>query len=96
MFAAIVLLFFVPAYIDSRVAEKIVVAPYATGHRVFFWGFIGVFLTLMFLGTRAAAEPYVHASKLFTVLYFLYFLVVLPTLTFYSSQLVKESSTVNR
>jgi hypothetical protein len=32
----------------------------------------------MFLGSRAAAEPYVHASKLFTVLYFAYFLIVLP------------------
>jgi hypothetical protein len=36
MFAAIILLLFVPTYVDSRVAEKIVVAPYATGHRVFF------------------------------------------------------------
>lgn len=50
----------------------------------------------MFLGTRAAAEPYVHASKLFTALYFLYFLVVLPTLTFYSSQLVKEGGEARR
>lgn len=89
MFAAILLLFFVPSYIDSRVAEKIIVAPYATGHRVFFWGFLGVFLTLMFLGSRAAAEPYVHASKLFTVLYFVYFLVVLPGLAYCSSLLVK-------
>lgn len=42
--------------------------------------FIGVFLTLMFLGSRAAAAPYVLASKLFTALYFAYFLVVLPAL----------------
>ena len=34
----------------------------------------------MFLGSRAAAAPYVLASKLFTALYFAYFLVVLPTL----------------
>jgi cytochrome c oxidase assembly factor CtaG len=44
----------------------------------------------MFLGSRAAAEPYVHASKLFTVLYFVYFLIVLPMLAFYSSHLVES------
>jgi hypothetical protein len=35
----------------------------------------------MFLGLRAAAEPYVVASKLFTCLYFLYFLLATPTIT---------------
>lgn len=41
---------------------------------------MGVFLTLMFLGSRAASAPYVNASKLFTALYFSYFLLVLPAL----------------
>jgi hypothetical protein len=36
MFAAILLLFFVPMYLDLRVAEKVVIAPYADVHRVFF------------------------------------------------------------
>jgi hypothetical protein len=34
----------------------------------------------MFLGTRPAEAPYVGASKLFTVLYFGYFLAFLPAL----------------
>ena len=34
----------------------------------------------MFLGSRAAAAPYVVASKVFTVAYFAYFLVVVPFL----------------
>lgn len=34
----------------------------------------------MFLGSRAAAAPYVAASKLFTGLYFAYFLLILPGL----------------
>lgn len=37
---------------------------------------------LRFLGSRAAAEPYVVASKVFTVLYFSYFIVVLPLLSY--------------
>lgn len=32
----------------------------------------------MFLGSRGAAAPYVVASKIATLAYFLYFLVVLP------------------
>ena len=43
--------------------------------------FAGVFLTLMILGMRAAEAPYVFASKVFTALYFLYFISVLPTLS---------------
>jgi len=43
----------------------------------------------MFLGSRAAAAPYVGASKLFTVLYFAYFLVLLPGLARMSELLVK-------
>jgi len=42
--------------------------------------FAAVFLTLMFLGCNPAAAPYVVSSKVFTVLYFAYFLVVLPGL----------------
>jgi len=35
----------------------------------------------MYLGMRPAEAPYVFASKIFTVLYFSYFLVYLPFLT---------------
>ena len=37
-------------------------------------------MTLMFLGSRAAAAPYVGASKLFTALYFLHLIVVVPAI----------------
>jgi ubiquinol-cytochrome c reductase cytochrome b subunit len=84
MFAAILLLFFIPFLIDSRTTVRFVFAPYSLPHKVLFWLFVGVFLTLMFLGSRAAAEPYVHASKLFTVLYFAYFLIVLPACAYWA------------
>jgi len=81
MFGAIVLLFFIPVYIDAHTTSmKTIYAPFSTPHKVLFWLFVGVFLTLMFLGSRAAAAPYVGASKIFTILYFVYFLLVLPTL----------------
>jgi len=80
MFAAILLLFVVPFYLDSRTSVKLIFAPYSSAHKICFWFFIGVFLTLIFLGSRAAAAPYVYASKLFTGLYFGFYLVVLPVL----------------
>lgn len=81
MFGAIVLLFFIPSYIDAHtIAMKTLYAPFSAPHKVLFWFFMGVFLTLMFLGSRAAAAPYVGASKIFTILYFAYFLLILPTL----------------
>lgn len=95
MFAAIILLFFVPFYVDSRTSAKLVFAPYAVPHKVFFWLFVGIFLTLMFLGSRAAAAPYVGASKLFTGLYFAYFLFLLPALAWFGETLIKENTKSN-
>lgn len=92
MFAAILLLFFVPFYVDSRASIKLVFAPYSVTHKVLFWFFMGVFLTLMFLGSRAASAPYVNASKLFTGLYFAYFLLILPALAWFGETLTETSS----
>lgn len=80
MFAAILLLFAIPSYVDSRSNMRPMFAPFSSAHKVLFWLFAGVFLTLMLLGSRAAAAPYVVASKIFTALYFCYFLVALPLL----------------
>lgn len=91
MFAAIILLFFVPFYVDSRTSTKYVYSSYATPHKIFFWFFAGVFLTLMFLGSRAAAAPYVGASKAFTALYFAYFLFVLPFLAWLNEVLLAST-----
>jgi quinol-cytochrome oxidoreductase complex cytochrome b subunit len=91
MFAAIVLLFFIPTYVDAHAASlKTVYAPFSTPHKVLFWLFVGIFLTLMFLGSRAAAAPYVGASKIFTILYFAYFLLVLPTLAWFGEALTRS------
>ena len=40
--------------------------------------FVAIFLILMFLGGQPAAAPFVIASKVFTLLYFAYFLVFIP------------------
>jgi ubiquinol-cytochrome c reductase cytochrome b/c1 subunit len=76
MFSAIILLFFIP-FIGGKQFNT---TPHTSVHKVMFWVFIGIFLTLMFLGSRAAAAPYVFASKAFTAAYFIYFLSVTPIL----------------
>ena len=81
MLSAILVLFMVPAYLDSRAAGvKIVLAPYSSAYKVLFWIFIAIFLSLIFLGICAASAPFVIASKAASVAYFTYFLVVLPAL----------------
>jgi ubiquinol-cytochrome c reductase cytochrome b subunit len=47
--------------------------------------FIAVFLILMFLGGQPAAAPFVLASKMFTLLYFAYFLLFIPFYNFFYS-----------
>jgi len=43
----------------------------------------------MFLGTRAAAAPFVYASKLYTALYFIYFIIFLPLLAYFSRNMFR-------
>lgn len=82
MLSAILVLFLIPAYLDSRAtAVKVVLAPYSTAHKVLFWIFIAIFLSLMFLGMCAASAPFVVASKVASTAYFIYFLIVLPALS---------------
>lgn len=47
----------------------------------------------MFLGMSAAEAPFVASSKLFTALYFAYFLAVLPVLNWLTRQLITNSYT---
>jgi len=42
----------------------------------------------MYLGMRPAEAPYVFASKIFTALYFLYFLAYVPFLNWLTRQLL--------
>jgi quinol-cytochrome oxidoreductase complex cytochrome b subunit len=81
MFAAILLLLAVPVITTSTSPDALAISTVqSTPHRVGVWLFAAVFLTLMYLGMRPAEAPYVFASKIFTALYFLYFLAYVPFL----------------
>ncbi|NBX52778.1 MAG: cytochrome b/b6 [Proteobacteria bacterium] len=76
MFGAIILLFFLP-YLDK---SKIRSGAYRPMFRKFFYIFVINFVFLGWLGKSPAEGWYIWASRLATMYYYAYFLLILPTL----------------
>jgi len=75
MFAAILLLFFLPWLDKSSVRS----ANYRPLYRKFFWfGLVPCVLVLGYCGGAPAEEPYVIISQLAAAYYFAHFLIILP------------------
>jgi len=75
MFAAILLLFFLPWLDKSPVRSS----NYRPLYRKFFWfGLIPCVLVLGYCGGAPAAEPYVMISQIAAIYYFAHFLIILP------------------
>ena len=78
MFGSIAVLFFLP-WLDRSPVRS---GNYRPLFRQFFWIFVVVCVALGYLGSRPAEGIYTTLSQIFTALYFAYFLVVLPWLSF--------------
>ncbi|AVM75990.1 cytochrome b [Magnetospirillum gryphiswaldense] len=76
MFAAIIVLFFLP-WLDS---SKVRSAKFRPIYRQFFWLFFANCIFLGYLGGKPAEGWYVPASQIATVYYFAHFLILLPLL----------------
>ncbi|MCC7254175.1 cytochrome b N-terminal domain-containing protein, partial [Hyphomicrobium sp.] len=76
MFAAIVVLVFVPWLDTSRVRS----AKYRPLYKWFFWLLVISCLALGYLGAKPAEGTYVTWARVFTVYYFAHFLLVMPIL----------------
>jgi quinol-cytochrome oxidoreductase complex cytochrome b subunit len=74
--ASIVILAFLPWLDTSKVRS----AKYRPLYRQFFWLFVIVCIGLGWLGSKPAEGYYVLFSRIFTVYYFAYFLIILPIL----------------
>jgi len=74
MFAAILLLFFLPWLDTSKVRSN----DYRPLNRALFWVFVADGLILGYVGGKPAEEPYVIISQLATAYYFAHFLIILP------------------
>ncbi|PSJ37975.1 cytochrome b [Allosphingosinicella deserti] len=77
MFAAILLLFFLP-WIDRSPVRS---GNYRPRFRQFFWILILDLLVLGYVGGQPAEEPFVMISQLATIYYFAHFLIILPILS---------------
>jgi ubiquinol-cytochrome c reductase cytochrome b subunit len=76
MFGAIAVLAFLPWLDTSKVRS----ANYRPVYRVFFWVFVLACIGLGYLGAMPAEGGYVLASRLLTLYYFAFFLVIMPLL----------------
>jgi quinol-cytochrome oxidoreductase complex cytochrome b subunit len=85
MLLAILILFVLPFY---RQTVRTVPSMISLLYKFAFWCFIFVFLTLLVLGAKPAAEPFVFCSRIFTALYFIYFTVVLNRLPYVEAWLI--------
>jgi ubiquinol-cytochrome c reductase cytochrome b subunit len=77
MFAAILLLFFLP-WIDRSPVRS---GSYRPTFRMFFWILVADVLVLGWVGGLPAEEPYVMISQLATIYYFAHFLIILPIIS---------------
>jgi ubiquinol-cytochrome c reductase cytochrome b/c1 subunit len=87
MLAAILILFVIPFY---KIPVNSVVAPLSASHKLAFWIFVAIFLTLLFLGGKPATAPYVVASQIFTFAYFAYFIFFIPLIPIIEKLLIAE------
>ena len=76
MFGSILVLAFVPWLDTSRVRS----AKYRPIFKWFFWAFAFTCVALGYLGSKPADGVYVMWAQIFTVLYFLFFLIAMPVI----------------
>jgi len=76
MFAAILILLALPWLETSKVRG----AGFRPVMKFFFWLFVINFLLLMFCGSQHAEEPFVTLSRICTIFYFSYFLIIIPVI----------------
>jgi ubiquinol-cytochrome c reductase cytochrome b/c1 subunit len=81
MFGAVAILAFVPWLDTSRVRS----ARYRPYFKWFFWLFVFACLALGYLGSLPAEGVYVQWARIFTAIYFAFFLVVMPFLSLWET-----------
>ena len=79
MFGALFVLIILP-WLDTSKVRSAVFRPM---YRQFFWIFVVDVLALGYLGAMPAEGIYLFLARITTIYYFLHFIVVLPTLSFF-------------
>jgi len=77
MFSALLILLVMP-FTDISKLRGIQFRPLS---KIAFYIFIANFLVLMQLGAKHVEEPFIMLGQISTILYFLYFLIIIPVLS---------------
>jgi len=86
MFGAIVVLFLIPFINQSEVRSS----TFRPIYRKLFWFLFADFLILGWIGQKVVESPYIEVGQIATVLYFLFFCVLLPGLGLLESAMIKH------
>jgi ubiquinol-cytochrome c reductase cytochrome b subunit len=89
MFSALLILLILPIT-DLNKFRGIQFRPLS---KIAFYLFVANFLILMQLGAKHVESPFIELGQISTILYFLYFLVIVPAVSYFENILV--SSTIN-
>ena len=87
MFGALLILLLIPIT-DLGRSRGIQFRPLS---KIFFWMFISNFLVLMVLGAKHVEDPFILMGQISTVLYFSYFLIIVPFVSLIENTLVNLS-----
>jgi ubiquinol-cytochrome c reductase cytochrome b subunit len=88
MFAAIIILFFLP-WLDS---SKVRSAKFRPAYKMFYWVFAADCLLLGLVGGKPAEGLYIPLGQVATVYYFMHFLVLMPVLSKFENPLPLPTS----
>jgi ubiquinol-cytochrome c reductase cytochrome b subunit len=56
--------------------------------KIYYFYFCAIFLGLMILGAKHVESPYIEFGQIFTLSYFLFFLIMLPSISILENKLI--------
>jgi ubiquinol-cytochrome c reductase cytochrome b subunit len=83
MFAAILIIISL-IFLDTNKTRGFQYRPLS---KISFYIFCAIFIGLLVLGSKHVESPYIELGQIFTLLYFLYFLVVMPCISYIENKL---------
>jgi ubiquinol-cytochrome c reductase cytochrome b subunit len=88
MFSAILALLIMP-FIDMGKSRGIQFRPLS---KIAFYIFVGNFLVLMILGAKHVESPFIELGQISTIIYFSYFLIIVPIISLIENSLIEFAS----
>ena len=88
MLLAILVLFILIFYGNIWNRAYATVGVFSSLHKFMFWCFVSIFLILMYLGCMPAAAPFITYGRIFSILYFAYLIIVIPTVLWLDNQIL--------